>query len=316
MENKNEKNIIQEEMLEKEKLEKHETEEINVYKNIENLRVQFIKNYKKDKAISLLILFIFVGLMVGVFVMLLKMPAQIHITFLCVILLFVGTFFVTKKLKSIREKDLKTYITNYRELFNDELYKDERIKNIEKNPFMEIEKQEIIDLNIFNNFQSLKSNDLVKGKFDEKDFYSCSSAIFNNENKIIFYGKIFSASINTKFESKIVVSYNKGDGEGIKKDEKVQTYEFMNTNFSIYTLHTQETLLSILPECLKTILHSFNDNEYIKDMTLVLKDNQLFMLVSCKPDMIDVALNNPFDEQILDNLKNVTSMFFNLISGM
>lgn len=292
-------------------------EEITPEEKIELLRAQFLNGHKKDRIVSYVVLFVFLILMIGAFYLLLNRPEKILIIFLCIIVLFLGTFIITRKLKSTRENELKAYITNYREVMNNEIYKDIELKDVETNPFGEFNHQEIIDLNLFADLKNIKSNDLVTAKYNEKAFSSSSVACFNNDNNIVFYGKVYSLEVEKTQDSKIVVYYKTKDGVGPLKEEKVNLIQnFINDKYACLSIHEFDYLNETINKDMKNVLKTFNENEYLKDITLVLKDNKMYLLVSCKNDVIDVALNESLDKNVIDNLKQTSKIFFDLVKGI
>lgn len=288
----------------------NEEKNMNVYEKIENLRESFLKEYNKEKIISIAILVAFVLLMFAAFAILISMPNLIHYVLVAIVIVFLGTYLLTKMIKKTREESIKKYVEEYRLLTNAEIYKDIELSSVKSEPFEKINASEIEDLDLFEDFNAIQSNDIYEGIYKDLKFSSANAAVYNSKNQIIFYGKIFSLDLKSEIDGKIILHLKSKDGNG-PKNKGLSTFDnFIDERFVCFSSFEKRIIDNLIDDNLKAELRKIKSDDCFKDFTFVFYKKKIYVFVSCKNDIIDVPLKEPLKKELLTDLKsNVIKIF-------
>ncbi len=283
----------------------------STYENLEILRTNFLKEYNKQQKISIVILVVFIVLMLASFIILISMPDKIHYVLIAALVIFLGTFLITKKIKNERIKSVTTYVENYRQLINEDIYKNINLQNMEINPLEKIEESTLENINIFDNFEDLHSNDVVKGKFQNHDFLSYSAALYNTKNEIIFYGKIFTLNLD-ETDGSLIIHQKNEKGKGIIKPINYQEINNVFSDKFICYASSEEIVDKLLDDKAIKNIENLIQDEVFSDYTFVIQDSKIYAFVSCRNDVIDIPLKDPVKEEIFEKQKNLTEIIFKI----
>lgn len=291
-------------------------EKEGAYEKIEKLRKTFLQEYNKQSKIAVIILIAFVIIMFGGIALLITMPDKIHYVLIAMFVIFLGSFILSKSLKKTRETKIKQYVELYRKIINDEIIQDIELTDINQYAYEEFDPDKFKNIGIFSNLKEVRSNDLIAAKFDNKEFNSFNGAVFDANNNLLFYGKVLTLKLDSSLTGKIVFFKNTPEGKGPDVNGLIET-DFINVNdFKAFTSASRDNLSALISEESKSVLAKFSLNEYIKDLTFVFEENRIFLLVSTRNDIVDVAVKEPFDQEILNQLRNIINIFFEFVKRL
>ena len=299
--------VTQEEGLKENEEEKKHKKVENPASRLEDTRLKFYSSFRKEQMISLIVMVVFVALMSVSIWLLISYGDYLPYILIGVVVVFVGTFVYSKKMRTFRTNKIKNHVSDYRKSINDYIYDELTSGELDMDPFGKLNEDNIKELEIVLNPKYIDSNNLVHGKLLNHSFQSANVVIYkeDGENKmkseIAFYGKVYQFEVETPFDdvTMVYLPNDNGNGpEGIKNYKEVDNV--LAEPFRVYSSSSNaKELLSKASKYIKKI----EKNEYLIDFLMVLKGNHISFLFSYSDLLIDIPMKEAIVPQMYDVLK-------------
>lgn len=278
--------------------------------SIEEKRQEFLLNYKKDQKIQLIVSVVFVVLVLAGLFLILNYPSYLIFTFLGILICFVGLSTYSKTCSKKKEANIKDFVESYREYERSKVY-DDRFNAISNESYKEVAKEEIINLNLFPSTQVVESNNYINARYLSKEFKSYSLAIYKDKVNLAFIGKYYAVRLEKEVEGRTII--NLGSNPIEINIDGLNQYEL---GFNVYSSLGEDEINTLIDEEIKQIINSFVFDENTLNVCLLIENNYLKAFVNYSNKFVDVPVENPVDENVLnitkENLDRVLEIYNNI----
>lgn len=200
---------------------------------------------------------------------------------------------------SIRNKICSKFLEDIKQEFKYEVVR-KTIREISPNLSYErnrfIPQWEFKDLNIYDDYDYFKGNDLISGKFENVNVYF-SDLCVEKEQKTskyktivkVFYGIMFVAKFNKKFSTKtIILDKNSNAKFRMQKSIKLDNSEFSN-RFKVYSKDLTQCFYLITPKFMLQILKL--RKKFDCPINFVFDEGNLILFIERNFDSFEIDIN-------------------------
>lgn len=289
--------------------------EDSLFEKVNNNQVEFFSYYNKVRKTSTMIMVACMAVIV-ILLLLLGGTTNIIISVVAVVVYFVIISNYSKKTKAKLNEDSLRVLDEYFSLIDSYVTDNEAFTEIQFNREYKLEENTFKNLRICKGVDSVVGRDLIKGKLCGFDFVAGDNCIKtkekdekgNEQNFIVFLGKLFVLNIPNLVEEGRAVIYLKGKGANGPTDiEDLNKIEgVLSDKYDVYASCDVNTVLN---KKVKSLLEKFEVNETLIDMFITIEDNKMSFGFSYSDGVMVVPLTEPLKkEDILEYKKNVELM--------
>lgn len=287
--------------------EKENARKVNPASTLESNRLNFYNSFKKAQMINLIVMVAFIALMGISLWLLISYGDYLPYILIGIVVVFAGTFIYSRKMKKMRTNKVREHVSNYRKEVNDYIYDEVTDDSLQQDPFGKLNEDNIKALNIFNNVNSVDSNDVVNGKISNHSFISGNVVIYKENEadkkkpEIGFYGRIFQVEFEDEFDGLTVIYLpnENGNGPDIIKgmDEAINV---IDEPFHVYS--TAPNVKELISQSAKYI-KKINTSEYLSDFLMIFKGNKVSFLFSYSDLLVDIPMKDAIIPEMYEVLK-------------
>ena len=205
---------------------------------IEEARQRMLKNYKRSRKISNIVMAISVGVIIAAFVFIVQKIAWMNIlgfSLAGAVLVFMIVWYFVNRNKLPNQ--VKQYAIDVTNALNGHAFKNTEFSELKTDPADKVQLTDILSDNVYDNIANIASRNLVVGKFAGRSFKVGDVALRTGQGKNtsnVFFGKYFTYQNDLHFTGRYVI-ISKGsqeidqpnaisDLEVLEQDEKFVIY--------------------------------------------------------------------------------------------
>ncbi len=275
----------------------------NIQEEFEVKRLDFLKAFKRQKTINMVVL---VAALAAAVLLFIAFPNNAEITIAGAVVIMVGLFAYTQITKKSLNKRTYAYINYFYEVTSKLALNHAGIEEYKQFNNLEINREDVEKAKIMKDISLVKSRCDIQFDFANKSI-KMSDTLFKTgtdpkTSKIVFCGKFLQCELEKPAETRVIV-YRKPKGEfagpsdlegltNVKDDEKIVVYAENDTALNKY-----KKLISIVSK--------FEIDEYLLDLTVSVVDDVLSIAMSYADTVMVVPLydemsQKPFEKYAKD----------------
>ncbi len=259
-----------------------------IIKVLEAKRQSFLTLFKRTKTTNLIILGIFVIAMIPVFIFLL--PANSNLGLLVIGALLIAMFVYSRSAKTWLNQRVYRYIFDYYHEVANFYYQQSPFSQIEIKEREGMNVEEFRNLGLLKNVISLISRNCISGEIIDTQFQVCDAGVRIGIEKriaVAFFGRIFRFKLPSSCPGHYIVHRQYRD-DAILPDG-FNDFEPLEVSGKRFIYGQDKTMPKLLSHELLKILDSFELGNELMDVTAVIKDDYLYLLLSYNDAIMNVA---------------------------
>ncbi len=299
--------------------------EDKLFETINNNQITFNNYYNKVRKTSSLIMIIcMVVIVVLLFVLNSVLEGSgIPFSIVAVVAYFLIISNYSKKTKNKLNEDSLRILNEYFSLIDSYVTENKYFTEIQFNREYKLDEDTFKNLKICKNISSVVGRDYIKGKLCGYDFVAGDNCIKtqekdekgNEQNYIVFLGKLFVINIENLVSEGRAIIYLKGKGANGPTDiEDLEKVEGVLSNkFDVYSSFDIDSLLT---EKTKSLLEKFEVNDALIDMFITIDNNKISFGFSYSDGVMVVPLTESLKKEDLFEYKKNVELMVDIVKSL
>lgn len=299
--------------------------EDKLFETINTNQITFNNYYNKVRKTSSLIMII---CMVVIVVLLFVLNSVLEGSGIVFSIIAVVAYFLiisnySKKTKNKLNEDSLRILNEYFSLIDSYVTENKYFTEIQFNREYKLDEDTFKNLKICKNISSVVGRDYIKGKLCGYDFVAGDNCIKtqekdekgNEQNYIVFLGKLFVINIENLVSEGRAIIYLKGKGANGPTDiedlEKVEG--ILSNKFDVYSSFNIDSLLT---EKTKSLLEKFEVNDALIDMFITIDNNKISFGFSYSDGVMVVPLTESLKKEDLFEYKKNVELMVDIVKSL
>lgn len=299
--------------------------EDKLFETINTNQITFNNYYNKVRKTSSLIMII---CMVVIVVLLFVLNSVLEGSGIVFSIIVVVAYFLiisnySKKTKNKLNEDSLRILNEYFSLIDSYVTENKYFTEIQFNREYKLDEDTFKNLKICKNISSVVGRDYIKGKLCGYDFVAGDNCIKtqekdekgNEQNYIVFLGKLFVINIENLVSEGRAIIYLKGKGANGPTDiedlEKVEG--ILSNKFDVYSSFNIDSLLT---EKTKSLLEKFEVNDALIDMFITIDNNKISFGFSYSDGVMVVPLTESLKKEDLFEYKKNVELMVDIVKSL
>jgi len=268
-------------------------------KEIETRRQAFITLFKRTKIVNTVVLTLIIAAMAATFIWLFKVDMN---TSLIVILgLMVILFAYSRFAKTWLNKKTYHYIYDYYRVTSAYFFAaDNGFDAVEIKESDGIALEEFKKTGVLKDEVGIISRNLVIGKMVSIPFYVADAGVRVEREKkvaVAFFGKILTLELPETIEGHFIVYRRQGNNA---LPAGFDAFKALEETADYMVFGTEDKTPALLRKSVLKLLTKLELNELLADVTMVVKDNHVYLLLSYADAVMNVAYDHEADSKALE----------------
>ena len=288
---------------------------------IEEARLKIKDDYKKNRTISNVVMFIVVAILVGSFILVLQKGIAFTITgysLMGATVVFMIVFYFVNKNKLPNK--INDYIRLVSSSLNSHTYSDGAYQEVTSDPADRLEMSELIADGVYEGMTNITSRNVVEGMYAGRHFKVGDVAlrkIVGRKQEVVFFGKYLSYPNNLHFEGRYVIVSKRKEAETDIPDAVNDLVVLSDEgDFVVYGPKEGSKINKDLNTKFVSMIKEIKVEGELYNLSLVIWAGHSAAYLSYSDAIISLPFENPFNKESFDQYVSQQLQLLNALKSL